>query len=327
MHSIRPFQPIAAEYAATVAIYNALWPDERPLTVAMCQENYAEWPSTAFRHHLVLEEDGAIIANGSCYEAWWQHQPGLIHLDFFAHPDHSGRRLDHAIYQALLAVVQRERPQTSILGTATREDQQERVDFLVEQGFQAAMRSPQSALTVADFDATRFQGVAEQVASQGLRLYTLSELMAQEPNWKELLRALRWAIVQDVPAVEPPSEPSMADFERMVLTDPALDPEAWFVAVDPTQGSGMGLWVGQSNLWVNDKTYQRLDTGLTGTVRAYRRRGLAMALKLRTVDYAQRKGAQTIATSNEENNPMYQINLRLGFQPKPAWVSYRKQQV
>jgi hypothetical protein len=58
-------------------------------------------------------------------------------------------------------------------------------------------------------------------------------------------------------------------------------------------------------------------------VRPYRRRRIATALKLRTIDYAQRRGARTIETSNEEHNPMYQLNLRLGFRPRPAWVSYR----
>jgi GNAT superfamily N-acetyltransferase len=83
--------------------------------------------------------------------------------------------------------------------------------------------------------------------------------------------------------------------------------------------------VGMSNLWVNDTTYARLDTGLTGVVRSHRRRGIATALKLRTIAYAQQRGARTIEAGNEEHSPMYQLNLRLGFCPRPAWVSYRAQ--
>lgn len=35
------------------------------------------------------------------------------------------------------------------------------------------------------------------------------------------------------------------------------------------------------------------------------------------IDY----GAKTLITDNEENNPMYQINLKMGFETKPAWLS------
>jgi len=129
-----------------------------------------------------------------------------------------------------------------------------------------------------------------------------------------------------VPAVEPPTRPSMADFEQMILDDPALNEEAWFIAVDThlAAANEIGPYVGMSNLWLNDATYERVDTGLTGVIRSYRRRGIATAVKVCTIRFAQDLGAQTIETGNEENNPIFDINLRLGFQPKAAWLSYRK---
>lgn len=327
MYTIRPFQPTADDYRATVAIYNAVWPDERPLTVAMCRQNDEEWPAEAFHHRFVVERQRTIVGQGACYEAYWTQQPGLIHLDFEVHPDHAGHGVEELLYTSILAQVQQDKPAAAVLATSTREDRVERVEFLRTHGFQPVMRSPQAALSVSAFEPSRFQTVAEQVARQGIRIYTLAELYEQEPDWKQKLCDLRWALLQDVPAVEPPTPLTMADFERIVLDDPALDPEAFFVAVSGTQPatSGVGPFVGQSNLWINDPTYRRLDTGLTGVVRSHRRRGIATALKLRTVEYAQRQGAETIETSNEENNPMYELNLKLGFLPKPAWVSYRKQ--
>lgn len=326
-YKIGAFQPTEAHYQATVAIYNAVWPHERPLTVEMCRQNDEEWPTEAFHQRFVVEQQHEIVAQGSCYEAYWTQQPGLIQLDFEVHPDHAGCGVEELLYTSILAQVQQAKPATEILATSTREDRVERVEFLRTHGFQPVMRSPQAALSISDFEPSSFQTVAERVARQGIRTYTLAELYEHEPDWKQKLCDLRWAIIQDVPAVEPPAPLTMADFERMVLDDPALDPEAFFVAVDTTQptASGVGPFVGQSNLWINDRTYQRLDTGLTGVIHSHRRRGIATALKLHTIDYAQRQGAITIETSNEENNPMYEINLKLGFLPKPAWISYRKQ--
>ena len=66
---------------------------------------------------------------------------------------------------------------------------------------------------------------------------------------------------------------------------------------------------------------------MTGVVRAYRRRGIATALKVRTIQYAQTVGAETIVTSNEENNPMNILNRKLGFEPMPAWISYHRSEL
>lgn len=65
-------------------------------------------------------------------------------------------------------------------------------------------------------------------------------------------------------------------------------------------------------------------TGLTGVVANHRRKGIAAALKLRAIKYAHQHGVKVIETGNEENNPIYQINLMLGFQPQPAWIDFEK---
>jgi GNAT superfamily N-acetyltransferase len=103
-------------------------------------------------------------------------------------------------------------------------------------------------------------------------------------------------------------------FVETLRSNPKILPDAYFVAVHD------GEYVGQSVLWAN-RADAGLDTGLTGVRRAYRRRGVALALKLRGIDYARRHGHPLIRTGNDSHNlPMLSINERLGFVKQPAWI-------
>jgi len=88
-------------------------------------------------------------------------------------------------------------------------------------------------------------------------------------------------------------------------------------------------YVGVSYLWGSQATDEILYTGFTGVRRSYRHRGIATALKVMAIRYAQSRKTNSgrpvvIRTNNEETNPMFQINLMLGFQELPAWLAYVK---
>ena len=80
-------------------------------------------------------------------------------------------------------------------------------------------------------------------------------------------------------------------------------------------------YVGMTTLWASGAGSD-LETGLTGVRRAYRRQGIALALKLRAIAVAQDHGAPTIKTWNATvNTGMLAINERLGFVRQPAWIT------
>ena len=70
-----------------------------------------------------------------------------------------------------------------------------------------------------------------------------------------------------------------------------------------------------------------MQTNLTGVLRSHRRRGIATTLKLHAMAFAHQYGARVIVTDNEESNPMYDLNMKLGFKPGPALVENQKQLV
>ena len=60
-------------------------------------------------------------------------------------------------------------------------------------------------------------------------------------------------------------------------------------------------------------------------LRAYRRRGVALALKLRGVAYARAHGYTRVNTGMASNNAaVVALNTRLGFVPQRAYVTFRK---
>jgi GNAT superfamily N-acetyltransferase len=84
-------------------------------------------------------------------------------------------------------------------------------------------------------------------------------------------------------------------------------------------------FVGTSQLW-RAPAADELRTGLTGVRREYRRRGIALALKVHSLAFAKAQACyKRVLTENESNNRgMLSINERLGFVKKPVWAHYLK---
>jgi GNAT superfamily N-acetyltransferase len=105
--------------------------------------------------------------------------------------------------------------------------------------------------------------------------------------------------------------------------DELFRPESWAIAVDAAQ-AGAQQYVGMSVVNLMPTRPDTLFAGITGVVPSHRRRKIATMLKVCSARHAQQHGYRYITTDNEENNPMYRLNLQLGFEPLPAWVYYEK---
>ena len=129
---------------------------------------------------------------------------------------------------------------------------------------------------------------------------------------------MEWAIEQDVPAPKPPTKMPYAEWQK-IWTRTNLIPDAWWIAVQD------GQYLGQTNLWGSQAREDLLYTGLIGVLRSHRRMGIASALKVQAVRYAQAQGIGEVGTWNEANNEgMLAIDVRLGFVRQPAHIEYMK---
>ena len=319
MYSVREFQASFQEYEAIIALNRMVSPDSRGETADELMKEEAGWPCDKLFKRFVVQADNEVVAAGVCFEAYWQYQPGTVHLHFEINPDHASEQILPDLYTALLAFLKRREDKVLCLACGASEEDGVRVQFLKKKGYAKVMSWVSSELPVAEFDLGGLGPVTEQVALAGIRIVTLRQLKEMELDWKRKLRDLRYALHCDVPSPDPATKPLLSEFEEMVLRDLALVEDAFFVALAKD-----GSFVGMSNVWRNDATGKRLDAGLTGVVRSYRRKKIATALKVHTIRFAQVAGAETISTGNEEKSPMFRLNLALGFEPGPAWLSYRK---
>lgn len=312
---IRPFEPTDEEYAAVIALWNAVWPDELE-TVEEIKHNDASRNPERFFQRIVMEEGGTLPAYGLYVEPEWTHLPGKYGVKVLVHPDHRRRGLGSRMYEYILDQLAPRDPVKLTAGT--REDQVGALAMLAKHGFKQVMRAPVSHLDVAAFDATPFETRARQVRDSGIAIRNISEIAPEDPEWQRKVYDTDWELSQDIPTTDPLTRQPYDVWCRNVYDSPGFKPESLWVALDGDR------WVGMSQLWHSQATGDKLYQGITGVARSHRRRGIAIALKLKTIEFAREHGAKIIETDNEENNPMYQINLILGFTPQPGWLDFER---
>lgn len=314
---IRSFTATDHDYAAIVALHKAIWPD-RPDTVAICQRRDAVRDKQAFFQRVVVEVGQQIVALGTASETVWLQRPGKYAIAVAVHPAYERQGIGSALYDYLLEVLnQRPLPPTLLVSRA-REDKPQALRFLAQRGFTLVMRSPLSRLEVAAFEPARSAARINKVTASGYQLCSMAAIAQLDPDWQRQIYELDWACTQDEPLPDTPTKPSLAAYVNDIFDHPNFLPDASFVALEN------GRYVAMTTCNQNAAEPTWLRTGFTGVLRSHRRRGLATALKVLTIQYAQQQHFKAIETDNKEHNPMYAINLALGFQPKPAWLDFQK---
>jgi mycothiol synthase len=315
MITIRPFAYTDPDYEAAVRIICAVYPDEPETVQEWRHGDQTRDPQFLFARHLV-ELAGRVVATGIYCEPWWSHKPGKYFVNLAVDPDYQGRGIGTQFYDFLIDHLLTRDPELVTAGA--REDKDAAVHFLTRRGYQQVQREVISAIDVQRFDPAPFASISTRVAEQGVTIHSLAEIATTDPDWKYKLWQLEGDLSQDVPSPDPITIDSFEIYLRRELEAPNFLIDGQFIARDGDQ------WVGLTALWQSGAGPEILYTGLTGVRREYRRRGIATTLKQRAIDYARRSGAKTIETGNDEHNPMYQLNLQLGFRPKPAWLSFEK---
>lgn len=312
-YMIRPFSP--DDYPEIIKVHNAAAP-EYPLSVEEMRFDDEHRDPMCKAQRWIAEQDGRVVAACEYYQNVSRYHPRKFTIEGVVHPDHQRQGIGSALYDQIITALRLFDP-LSLLCVA-QEDKTGSITFLKTRGFQESRRERVSRLDLAAFDPAPYAGLEEKLRSQGIEIKTFKEL-EDDPQRNRKLYELRWEIQQDVPALTgPPTQISYERFLESYLSGPSFIPDGYFIAIHD------GHYLGLSNFW---GTYgdRIIRTGLTGVRRSYRRKGIALALKLRSIACAKEQGYSTIETDNASTNkPMLAINERLGFIQQPAWIVFIK---
>jgi GNAT superfamily N-acetyltransferase len=314
--TVRPATP--ADYPALVAVGKASYPD-----YGQTVEEWRHWDKTwdhhkYFKLRFVALDSGRVVGYGQVNHMRWAFVPTKYRVDITVLPDLRGRGHGTALYDELAAAVTERGGRA--LASAAKESMTDGVRFLTKRGYREVKRDWESRLFVKGFDFARFGTADGRVAKQGIRIATLADEMQRDPGALQEAFELNEECRMDIPSVDPPTAHTFDEFRREDIDAPSALLDAFYLAIDED-----GRYLGVSNLFrsLDDPTF--IWQGITGVRRDARGKGIAMALKLRTVRYAIDNGIEHIKTWNDvHNRPMLSINEAMGFTKQPAWISYEK---
>ncbi len=267
----------------------------------------------------VAEQGGALVGYAQLFQIPWLREPGRCWLNLRVDPSYGRRGIGGQLYQSLLADLHALGAATAWIGA--HESAPEVAAALERRGFRELLRSWPFVLDTRGFELARFQQAIDRVAARGITITTLADERERDPDCLAKLYELHTAINREIPLPgHAHPDPGLAWFERYCYGGPLALPEAYFIAKDGAR------YAGESSLERLDSWPDELHQKTTGVHGDYRGYGIAVALKLATIAYAQQQGYARIWTAVESNNPsMLAINAKLGFVQEPGMIVFEKQ--
>ena len=315
MLTIRDFRFGDADYEGSVRLRNTLFVD-RVISAEYLLDLDKKRHPTAQSCDLIAEQDGKIVGVGHLTQGFSRFHPHKFDCELLIDPDYQNQGVGTVLWQQLETFLLEHDP--ILVRTRVREYHPNGLRFAEKQGFGEQMRNWENKLTLTDADLSDWDAVMTQIAEQGVTIRPFSDFL-DDPAANMRLHLCVWDCLQDVPLTEPLAWIDHADWVTNYRHSANMLPDANFLAIAPD-----GNWVGISQLR-RESDGDELRTGLTGVKRHWRRKGVALALKLHAIKYAQAQGATVITTQNATTNEgMLAINKALGFELQPAEILMAK---
>jgi GNAT superfamily N-acetyltransferase len=256
----------------------------------------------------VVEAGGEPVGAGGYSQRGDMYAPGRFFVLVYVAPEFQALGIGKRLFDTALAAL--EPLEARELRSFCSESDARTLRFLAERGFTETMRDGQASLELSTF-APSLWPVSPP---EGIRVVSYAALSTR-PDFAEALCALHNTLMACIPPLGVRSPVSVDDFVRGFLDPDQTHFSGSFAAVDENSGE----LVGCSELRRGpDGASDTAWVGLTGVRRAWRGRGVALALKLSAMHWAREQGFQKIVTGNASDNvPILKLNEKLGFVRSP----------
>ena len=195
-------------------------------------------------------------------------------------------------------------------------------NLLIKHGFKLVQTNREYSCDIRQVDTSQYQSLIQKLESEGIVFYDSRDEMKNFSNHYRKLEELIWTYSKDFPMPEG-VENTRIPFEQAMKMQIDFEENCYGVEIIAVKN---GEYIGSTDIEVLPKAEPHKGwTGGLGVLKEFRRKGIATALKIKAIEILLKKGITEVRTDNEENNPMYKINVALGFKPVPFSLEYIKE--
>lgn len=302
------------DYPEIAKINNAVFPD-MPITGEEYLERDQNRNKKCKHRRWVAIVDDRVVGVGLYSQQIYQYHPHKFNIWVIVLPDYQNIGIGSRLFKQINESLKQFDPIS--INTAIRDDMNSSIQFIKAKGFEEYQRYTEPHLEVDSFDFTPYDTLESNLNSNGIKIKTIREL-ENDPERNSKIYELSQEIAQDLPDEDEFTRVDFDTFEKESIKASYTVPDAYFIAIDGDKYIGLSILM-------KFKADKNLYTDLTGIRRPYRRRGIATCLKVKAIEYAKQQQCSRIKTDNQSGNqPMLNLNNKLGFKQRFNWICYKK---
>jgi GNAT superfamily N-acetyltransferase len=295
-------EAVTGDAARVAALSSVVYPDELTTERGMLHF-WAVVPERARRRMWAAEEGGEILGFASAALSVTSSDPGAAVANVYVHPEQRRRGIGAALWERVEPWLD------EIGGTYVNSfglDEAPSRSFMGARGFAVTYRQRMSRLDLRSLPPPRDPPA-------GVELRPFSDLDDARPVYELEVAALR-----DVPVDQQIDDVRWEEWHERWWQNPELDADASVLALVDGEPAAF-------TMLLSDPVTRRTVSGMTGTARQFRRRGLALLVKHHSLARAAAAGIETATTENDElNRPMLAVNERLGYRPATTNATFSR---